>query len=97
MRSFHFVSVADAVGMSDAAGGYGYTDTDLDMKTLPIKLTYSQPAVGAIPASTVTPIVINKPISTSTGANVTLHYRVIALYFDGAQSPLSSTVQVVIQ
>lgn len=96
MRSFKFVA-ATHIGTSNS-NLFGYDDTDMELKTLLQKMLFTKPPdqSGGF-ATAVVPLVINKPISVAPNAFITLRYQVMAVYFDGAQSLLSSEVQVVVQ
>jgi uncharacterized protein len=97
MRSFKFISLA-TLGTSMTPNQYGYDDWDMELKTLLLKDAFTKPpAQPGGTFTTVVPVVVNKPLSTAPNASVTLRYQVMAVCFDGAQSPLSPEVQVVVQ
>ncbi len=92
-RSFKFVGT---MGVGGATGLYGFDDFDMEIRTLLQKSLFTKPPAqpGGL-ATTITPQVVNKGIN---GAPFnTLRYRIMAVYMDGAQSPLSDELQVVIQ
>ena len=94
MRSFKFVDASYSAGPDT----HTYLDTDTDLKNTPQKSVFIQPAtVPGGGTTTITAAVVNKPISTTQSAFITLKYQVMAVFMDGAQSPLSSTVQVTFQ
>ncbi|MBL7774847.1 MAG: hypothetical protein JNK89_02535, partial [Saprospiraceae bacterium] len=91
MRSYRFVSPM----LSTFAGSdFMFIDTDLNMKQLFVKKVFTQPVNGTgVP---VNPTKVNAPLSQAPNAQIFLHYQVMAVFADGAQSPLSpiQTVQI---
>lgn len=100
MRMFKFVppTVTAAGSGTGGVGNFSYLDTDIKIKTVFTKLVFLQPAASAgAPPTAVSPTVVNQPISKAQNAIITLRYQIMAVFADGAQSPLTPEVQVQIQ
>ncbi len=70
----------------------------MELKTLTLKTLFTKPPAqpGGV-ATAVVPVMVNKPNNMAPNAFIALRYQVMAVYFDGAQSPLSGEVQVIVQ
>ena len=104
-RSFKFITFDEALSAGGAVPGtlFGYLDSDLDFK-VPVQTSYNAPYLDATTVvtggnvtvngntTTVTPQSPNVPSNPQAG--ITLRYWVIAKYFDGAMSPLSTEVTI---
>lgn len=98
MRSFKFIPPTSTSVGTGGLGNFRYFDTDIQLKTLFTKLTFFQPSTTAgVPPTAFSPTVVNQPISKAQNATIILRYQVMAVFADGAQSPLTPEVQVQIQ
>ncbi|MBK8924063.1 MAG: fibronectin type III domain-containing protein [Saprospirales bacterium] len=96
LRSFKFIPATALTAVT--GNNFGYLDTDMAIKTTFTKLTFVQPAATAGGTSTTfTASLVNQPVSKAANAVITLKYAVMAVFADGAQSPMSPTVSVQIQ
>jgi hypothetical protein len=64
---------------------------------VPKKVVFFQPAQAGGPPVQVNPGALNQPLNVSPNAFMALRYQVMAVFADGAQSPLSPIVQVQFQ
>lgn len=95
MRSLKFIASANPIF---SGGNYMYIDSDTNLKNIPQRAIFVQPpAVPGGPTNTVVAAVVNKPANVAPNAFITLKYQVMAVYQDGAQSPMSGIVQVIFQ
>jgi hypothetical protein len=95
MRSLKFISTSTP---ASTGGTYIFIDSDTNLKNIPQKAVFVQPPpVPGGQTTTVNAVVINKPANIAPNAFITLKYQVMAVFQDGAQSPLSAMVQVMFQ
>ncbi len=104
LRSYRFISEQEAKAFAvnfNAGSGYGFVDDDLDFVGVAQQNVYTAAGTvtnsGGNPSSgsQVFPVNPNLPAHPQTG--VTLRYHVMAKFVDGAASPLSPPVVILIQ
>ncbi|HLP94662.1 MAG TPA: hypothetical protein VK168_11535 [Saprospiraceae bacterium] len=91
LRSFKFIPITSPNGI------HVFIDGDTNLKVVPKKVTFLQPALAGGPPIPVNPGALNQPVNVSPNAFMALRYQVMAVFADGAQSPLSPVVQVQFQ
>ena len=100
IRSFKTVHMSQIISTDPNVANMKYyvfedIDTEFNNPKVPLQTSFGHsPDVGGAPPVKVNPGLINQPINPATTTSVTLKYRVLGLFADGAMTPLTFPAQV---